>query len=214
MKYHLLLVAVITAMYLISCSHHKESTDKNYEAIYLERFEKVKEKGILSAYEPTEKLKGADELLVLPRANEAEFTISGDVLEQASLYAETNNSDALIVWHNGQIQLESYFGDVTRDTLLVSKSLSKPLTAIVIGRAIQLGFIESLDQPVSEFITEWKNTEKAKVLIRHLLDMRAGFLPQGYSPDPLVANTYITMRRRIWWRLLSNALVLNGLETS
>jgi CubicO group peptidase (beta-lactamase class C family) len=73
---------------------------------------------------------------------------------------------------------------VTARTQLVSKSLSKPLTAIAVGRAIRLGFIRSLDQPIAEFLPELAGTQKGRILVRHLLDMRSGMLDQGFSPDP------------------------------
>ncbi len=66
----------------------------------------------------------------------------------------------------------------------MSKSLAKPLTAIAIGRAIMLGSIRGLDQPIADFLPELKGTPKAAILVRHLLDMRSGLLDQGYSPDP------------------------------
>jgi CubicO group peptidase (beta-lactamase class C family) len=66
----------------------------------------------------------------------------------------------------------------------VGKSLAKPLTAIVVGRAMQLGKIRGLDQPVSDFVTEWRGTPKGAMLVRHLLDMRSGLLAQGFEPKP------------------------------
>jgi CubicO group peptidase (beta-lactamase class C family) len=49
-----------------------------------------------------------------------------------------------------------------------------------VGRALSLGKIRSLDQPVADFITEWRgDPRRSKILVRHLLDMRSGFLPQA-----------------------------------
>ena len=66
----------------------------------------------------------------------------------------------------------------------MSKSLSKPLTAIAVGRAIRLGHIRSLDQPIADFLPELAGTQKGRILVRHLLDMRSGMLDQGFSTDP------------------------------
>jgi CubicO group peptidase (beta-lactamase class C family) len=53
---------------------------------------------------------------------------------------------------------------------------------LAVGRAIALGKIKSLDQPVAEIVTEWKSDpRRAKILVRHLLDMRSGFLPQALA---------------------------------
>jgi CubicO group peptidase (beta-lactamase class C family) len=56
--------------------------------------------------------------------------------------------------------------------------------AIVVGRAIALGKIKSLDQPLAELIQELRGTQKGRIKVRHLLDMRSGMLDQGFSPDP------------------------------
>jgi CubicO group peptidase (beta-lactamase class C family) len=54
------------------------------------------------------------------------------------------------------------------------------MTAVAVGRALSLGKIRSLDQPVADFITEWRgDPRRSKILVRHLLDMRSGFLPQA-----------------------------------
>lgn len=103
--------------------------------------------------------------------------------DAAAKYAGDNNSKALIVYQGGEILHESYFGGADKDTLIVGKSLAKPLGAVAVGRAIQAGKIDGLDQPVADFITEWQGTDKDKILVRHLLDMRTGLLPQGQAPD-------------------------------
>ena len=110
-------------------------------------------------------------------------TIDADALKDAVDYVEDKRTSALIVYRNGAIEAEHYFGETTRETPLKSKSLAKPLGVVAIGRAMKLGVIEGLDQPAADFITEWRGTPKEKILIRHILDMRTGLLRQGFSPD-------------------------------
>ncbi len=161
------------------------TAEPDYEAIYQERFKALMANGgMMSPYEPLEEISGANNYLPLPAASNSEVVFSEEALAKATEYAEQNNSAAFIVWHKGEVQTASYFAGTTAETPLVSKSLSKPLSAIAVGRAIALGAIDSLDQSVSDFITEWKGTPKEGVLVRHLLDMRSGFLPQGFSRDP------------------------------
>ncbi|MBL8629845.1 MAG: serine hydrolase, partial [Rhodospirillaceae bacterium] len=79
-----------------------------------------------------------------------------------------------------------YFGGHQKTDVVVSRSLAKPVTAAAVARAIMLGKIKSLDQPVADFVTEWKDDpRRSKILVRHLLDMRTGFLPQANAPDPM-----------------------------
>ena len=139
-------------------------------------------RGELTRYEPLEAVRGARRHRPLPTA--ARPTIDPAALAAARAYAAANNSSAFLVWHRGKVQDSAYFGGRTADTPIVSKSLAKPLTAIAVGRAIELGKIKSLDQAVADFVPEWKGTPKAPILVRHLLDMRSGLLAQGFSMDP------------------------------
>ncbi|RMB01940.1 CubicO group peptidase (beta-lactamase class C family) [Eilatimonas milleporae] len=121
----------------------------------------------------------------IPRRNTAENTISADALQAITDYAAKNNSDALLVYRDGALEHEIYFGDTTKDTLINARSMAKPVTALAVGRAIKLGYIGSLDEPVSKYVTAWRNDpKKSKILVRHLLDMRTGLLPQGAAFDP------------------------------
>ena len=154
------------------------------EAVYASRFNDIATsgRGELSRYDPLETVPGATPNS-LPAA--ARPLISAEAIKAAADYAGANNSNAFIVIHNGKVVAERYFGGTTATTGIVSKSLAKPITALAIGRAIALGKIKSLDQPVSDFVPEWQGTPKAAMLIRHLLDMRSGLLAQGVSSEPM-----------------------------
>jgi len=151
------------------------------EAVYHERFaEMVKAfaSGKLTTNYDTEILFG-QELKEAPLPRAESKSLSPDVISELMQYAEDQNSDSFMIVENGHVVSERFFGEITKESLINSKSLSKPLGVIAIGRAIKLGFIESLDQPVSDFIIEWKGTDKETIKIRHLLDMRSGLLAQN-----------------------------------
>lgn len=157
------------------------------EAVYQARFarllEDMKVRAGLTAYDPLETVPGAADFAALP--TDPAPRLSQAALDQATSYAAARNSTGLVVVQRGQIALEHYFGENHRGSLVNAQSFAKPVTALVIGRAIQLGHIRSLDQPVAEIITEWQGDPlRSKILVRHLLDMRSGLLPQGFSTDP------------------------------
>ncbi|XUU60787.1 serine hydrolase domain-containing protein [Erythrobacter sp. HA6-11] len=138
----------------------------------------------LQSYDPVVAVEGKPGP-ALPIASNQDRTISEAALAEARDYAEANRSSILIVWRNGAIEAEHFFGKTMRDELLNSRSFAKPLTAIAIGRAIELGHITSLDQPVADFVPSWRDDHwRSKMLVRHLLDMRTGFLPQAAAFDP------------------------------
>ena len=140
---------------------------------------------------------GAGDWASLPAAAPAERTVSDAALQEAERYAEVNNSNAFIVWRNGKIERETYFGGHTRTSPINSFSLAKQVTAFAIGRALMLGNIASLDQPVADFVTEWRgDPRREEILVRHLLDMRAGFLPQlpPQGPEDILSRTFLHPR--------------------
>ncbi|MEQ8733990.1 MAG: serine hydrolase domain-containing protein [Rhodospirillaceae bacterium] len=145
-------------------------------------------------YDPLEVIPGAEEYTPLPATDQSKpSTISKEALDITEAYAAERNSQAFIVWRKGKLEREAYFNGAEADTLIVGRSLAKPVTVIAVGRAIKEGYIESLDQPVSDFITEWKGTDRESMLIRHLLDMRTGFLRQGMErgPESILNRAYL-----------------------
>jgi CubicO group peptidase (beta-lactamase class C family) len=168
------------------------------EAEYLQRYElsRTRRRGS-DLYHPRAEVKGAPDWAPLPSAGPDERTISEEALSAAAAYAAANNSSALIVWRNGRIEAETYFGDHSRDSLVNSYSLAKPLSSLAVGRAMQLGLIASLDQPVADFVPEWRDDpRRSKILLRHLLDMRPGFLRQlsGSGPDEIMSRSFLHPR--------------------
>lgn len=144
--------------------------------------EMIAGRGEFKGYSPLEEVPGAIAAKALPRA--ARPTIPAAALNETTAYAERNRSSAFIVWRDGRIEREAYFGKTDATTPIVSKSLAKPLTAIVVGRAMALGKIRSLDQSVADFIPQWRGKPQAAMTIRHLLDMRSGLLAQGFNEKP------------------------------
>jgi len=130
----------------------------------------------------------------LPRGDAK--TLGSDVLGGVEDYVTNKNSASLMVFHNGKVVHEKYFGSNDKETLINSKSLAKPLGVIAIGRAIKAGHIKSLDQSLADFIVEWRGTDKANITVRHMLDMRTGLLAQGApsGPDDVLNRAYLHPR--------------------
>jgi len=95
-------------------------------------------------------------------------------IDAARSYAHQYNSSSFMVWHDGKLIDKTFFGETNKETLIVSKSMAKPLASITMARAFQQGHFSSLDQSASDFIDEWQGTEKASISIRHILNMSSG----------------------------------------
>ncbi len=161
---------------------------QNDEDEYSKRFaalmESMRTQTGLASYDPVVDVAGVPDA-GLPVMKSPDKAFSLEALQAAEAYAGRTNSSSLVIWYKGKIVLERYFGAAKANDLVNARSFAKPLTAIAIGRALQLGMIKSLDQPVADFVPAWRQDScKARILIRHLLDMRTGFLPQAAAMDP------------------------------
>ncbi len=184
--------AVMTAMMAGCAPQTLSPTDA--EALYMKRFERYRAGDMAALYDTMEPVAGAQPYRALPAAPEAHGSIDPRALEAARDYAGRNNSAAFLVWRGGVLEAADYFGAATRETPLSSMSLAKPLAVIAIGRAIMLGKIESLDQPVADFITEWRGGPKDKILIGQLLRMQSGLKAQefGFDPATIMNRAYLS----------------------
>ncbi len=131
-------------------------------------------------YDPVDKV-NSTETAPLAVAAEAERTIDPAALKVARDYAQSKDSYGFVVWQGGKLQEASYFQGFDRNRLIASKSMAKMIGGLVIGRAIEQGFIKSVDQPVSDFITEWKGTPKERSTIRDFLQNSSGISRFDYS---------------------------------
>lgn len=82
---------------------------------------------------------------------------------------------AFLVIRNDTILYERYFGAVEEQSKLPSFSVAKSVTSTLIGIALEEGLIESLDEPVTNYIPQLKKRKGfERVTIQHVLDMRSG----------------------------------------
>ncbi|MCG8443733.1 MAG: beta-lactamase family protein, partial [Caulobacterales bacterium] len=174
----------------------EEMTAEEAEALYQQRYEALTTRtpGLgLGGYDTLGPVGGAEDWRPLPSAGDAERTIPDAALAAARDYAAANNSSAFIVWRDGRLEAEHYFGDTAHDTLLVSLSLAKPVSVIAVGRALAEGHLDTIDRPAADFFEEWRGTPKEAITIRQLLGMRSGLLPQGMdmSPDSVLNRAYL-----------------------
>ena len=154
------------------------------EALYRKRFEALTDQsggGGLASYDPLKDVPGASMAAPLPLAKMPR--VSRTAVEEATEYARSMNSSALVIWQDGMVEAARYFGDATPETPLVSRSLAKPLSVIAVGRAIEEGHIASLDEPAANYFHEWRGTPRAAITVRHLLSMRSGLKPQGPATE-------------------------------
>jgi CubicO group peptidase (beta-lactamase class C family) len=89
---------------------------------------------------------------------------------------ESTGTLAFLVIKDDTILYEDYFNGNQRDSIVTSFSIAKSVTSLLIGRAIDDGYIEGLDDPVTEYIPELLETDPAyqHITLGHLLSMKSG----------------------------------------
>jgi CubicO group peptidase (beta-lactamase class C family) len=97
--------------------------------------------------------------------------VDAERLEDLRRAAEAANSDAVVVYRDGELVAEWYF-DKERGPI-EAMSVVKSLVAVGIGRLVTLGKLE-LDQPVHTLFPEWKQGRKQHITVRHILTHTSG----------------------------------------
>lgn len=115
--------------------------------------------------------------------SQGEGSIAKAALDDVSAFAEQRNSTSLLIWHKDQLQFRQHFQGTDTNTEIVGKSMAKMVVSLVVARAIEQGYIPSLDEPAATYLEEWQGTPKAQISIRNMLHMAAGF-EKYYTLDP------------------------------
>ena len=99
-------------------------------------------------------------------------------------YMAGQHGSAILVLHDGKLRLERYGLGFDASGRWTSFSVAKSLTSTLMGAAIRDGFIKSLDDKVSDYIPEMKDSAYNDVSIRQLLTMTSGVKWNEDYADP------------------------------
>ncbi|MEJ8804439.1 serine hydrolase domain-containing protein [Pontibacter sp. H249] len=98
-------------------------------------------------------------------------------------------SVAFLLIHNDSILYEQYWGGYSSESKSNSFSMAKSIVSTLVGVAIKEVHIRSVEQPVADFLPEFREANKAKIRIKHLLWMSSGLnWDESYS-SPLSVTT-------------------------
>ena len=109
-------------------------------------------------------------------------------------YMNDNHIQGVIVLKDHEIILEEYADGIHQETLWTSFSVAKSVSSMLVGVALKDGTIESLDDPLMKYITEFKGYDYGKVTVRQLLTMTSGIAWNEDYEDPNsdVAQMYLS----------------------
>ncbi|MEJ2665304.1 MAG: serine hydrolase, partial [Spirochaetia bacterium] len=99
-----------------------------------------------------------------------------DFKDLTVLLDRENYLDAVLIMHNNKIVYRYFKNEDSKTTVYNFYSCAKSITALILGIAIDEGFISSENQPIIKYFSQIKNTDKRKeqITIQHLLSMTSG----------------------------------------
>lgn len=105
---------------------------------------------------------------------------------------EKNGTVAFLIIRNDSLHYENYFGGYDAAREIPSFSMAKSFTSALIGFALQDGYIESVNDPVTRYLPDLKDPSYKNITIKHLLDMQSGirFKEAYFNPFGDVAKYY------------------------
>ena len=101
-------------------------------------------------------------------------------------------TSAFLIIENDSLLVEKYYDGYDDSSMTNSFSMSKTILSLILGKAIEDGFIKGLDQKVIEFIPELKGKFAKDVRIIDLAQMSSGLKwnESTLNPFSVIAKTY------------------------
>ena len=146
---------------------------------------------------PTAPMPPADAPTVVPDARQ---DLSGLTVDDSGTsladYLQANAADALVVLHRGRLVHDWYGGWGAPDRQHIIFSISKSLTALLVGNLVGAGVLDP-DQLVTHYLPETKGSAYDGVTLRHVLDMTVA---SGFSEEYLDEDgIFMAYRRATAW---------------
>ncbi|WP_083750189.1 serine hydrolase domain-containing protein [Rhodohalobacter halophilus] len=108
-------------------------------------------------------------------ANAQPYNELNGVLESAF---EIGSIESVMIEKNGDVIAQQFTGRMSPNRPTNIKSASKSILSLLVGIAIEEGYLEGVDQPIGEFFEDYfeqnSNPEKEAITIVDLLTMRGG----------------------------------------
>jgi len=112
--------------------------------------------------------------------------------ERLQKYNEAYGAIAYVIIKNDSIWFENYYDGFDENSKTNSFSMAKSYVSGLMGKAIEEGYIKSLDQPVSDFFPEFSEGLAAKMTVGDLSSMSSGtnWDEKYYSPLSITTRAY------------------------
>jgi len=119
----------------------------------------------------------------LQELGDVEITTDG-VSMTVDEYVRQGNVAGLIVVKNGDVVYERYELGNTAESRWLSYSVAKSVTSLLVGAAIKDGYIQSVDERVTDYLPRLKNSSYDESSIKNTLQMASGVEWTEVYSDP------------------------------
>src|SRR4029078_12943757 len=102
------------------------------------------------------------------------FEAGGSRAEYLDTFMRDQRVRGVLVLQDGQVRLERYALPDSSTTRCNSFSIAKSITSTLVGVAMKDGFIKSLDDRVTQYVSSLRGSAYDDVTIRQLLTMTSG----------------------------------------
>jgi CubicO group peptidase (beta-lactamase class C family) len=121
----------------------------------------------------------SDEVFSLPESYE--FDGETQNLENALKHFKT---DGLLIIKNNKVIYEDYFNGNTPTSKHISWSVAKSFLSALVGIAVRDGLIDDINDPITKYLPDFKDTGYDGIKIKNILQMSSGVLFNEDYADP------------------------------
>ena len=136
---------------------------------------------------PTSKLFPSSKPLVFKKGAPLELPsnfIFEDKVVKVDEYLSRTDTSALLILKDGKISYENYWLTGGKNVQWISMSVAKSFISALIGIAIDQGHIKSLEDEVTDYVPQLKNSAYDNVRIKDILQMSSGAAWNEDYSDP------------------------------
>ncbi len=108
-------------------------------------------------------------------------------------------TQAFIVIKNDTVIYEKYFTNAERNSIVTSFSVAKSFASALVGKAIEDGYITSVDDPITYYVPKLieRDHRFSNITIRHLITMSSGIKYREYPFGDDAKTYYYTDMREL-----------------
>jgi CubicO group peptidase (beta-lactamase class C family) len=124
-------------------------------------------------------------------------TLPAALLQQADAVANLPNRVTLTLIDKGQVVYRHNRDGVNNDSFVISYSMAKSLTSLMVGHALCNGYIKDLNDKLGDYVPELADTVYGRSSIRHVLNMASGADASGKHGEPYAGVDADTRNQKI-----------------